>query len=56
MKSATELAAARAAEISKKLKAYGPGDEEKQTKDKSRAGIKPNSHTFTRILASESFD
>ncbi|KAL5781947.1 hypothetical protein ACOSP7_006976 [Xanthoceras sorbifolium] len=37
MKSATELAAARAAEISKKLKADGLGDEEKQTKDKSRS-------------------
>ncbi|XP_042513913.1 splicing regulatory glutamine/lysine-rich protein 1-like [Macadamia integrifolia] len=35
MKSATEIAAARAAEISKKLKADGPGIEEKDTKRKS---------------------
>lgn len=36
MKSATELAAARAAEISKKLKADGHETEEKETKTKSR--------------------
>lgn len=36
MKTATELAAARAAEISKKLKADGLGGEETQPKDKSR--------------------
>lgn len=36
MKSATELAAARAAEISKKLKADGLVGDEMQTKDKSR--------------------
>ncbi|XP_031248951.1 uncharacterized protein LOC116106767 isoform X1 [Pistacia vera] len=36
MKTATELAAARAAEISKKLKADGLGDDEKETKEKSR--------------------
>lgn len=36
MKSATELAAARAAEISKKLKADGLVDEDKETKQKSR--------------------
>lgn len=36
MKSATELAAARAAEISKKLKPDGLGDEEKEAKRKSR--------------------
>lgn len=36
MKSATELAAARAAEISKKLKAEGFGIEEKETDKKSR--------------------
>ncbi|XVE62350.1 hypothetical protein DITRI_Ditri06bG0111100 [Diplodiscus trichospermus] len=37
MKSATELAAARAAEISKKLKADGLVSEEKETKSKSRS-------------------
>lgn len=37
MKSATELAAARAAEISKKLKADGLVDEEKETKQNSRS-------------------
>lgn len=37
MKSATELAAARAAEISKKLKADGPESEEKDTNPKSRS-------------------
>ncbi|XP_022733356.1 uncharacterized protein LOC111287238 isoform X2 [Durio zibethinus] len=37
MKSATELAAARAAEISKKLKADGLVTEEKETKSKSRS-------------------
>lgn len=37
MKSATELAAARAAEISKKLKADGLVDEDKETKQKSRS-------------------
>ncbi|GAV58977.1 Filamin domain-containing protein/RRM_6 domain-containing protein [Cephalotus follicularis] len=37
MKSATELAAARAAEISKKLKADGFDVEEKETKEKSRS-------------------
>lgn len=36
MKSATELAAARAAEISKKLKVDGIGIEETETKEKSR--------------------
>lgn len=36
MKTATELAAARAAEISKKLKADGVEIEEKETKEKSR--------------------
>lgn len=36
MKSATELAAARAAEISKKLNPDGVGTEEKETKQKSR--------------------
>ncbi|QHN97380.1 Dynamin-related protein 3A [Arachis hypogaea] len=36
IKSATELAAVRAAEISKKLKADGPKIEEKETKQKSR--------------------
>lgn len=36
MKSATELAAARAAEISKKLKADGLGGDETETKEKSR--------------------
>lgn len=36
MKSATELAAARAAEISKKLKVDGIGNEETETKEKSR--------------------
>lgn len=39
MKSATELAAARAAEISKKLKADGLVDEEKEPKRKSRYTI-----------------
>ncbi|KAG2726444.1 hypothetical protein I3760_01G113300 [Carya illinoinensis] len=37
MKSATELAAARAAEISKKLKPDGLGDEEKEANRKSRS-------------------
>ncbi|KAK7318960.1 hypothetical protein RJT34_03669 [Clitoria ternatea] len=37
MKSATELAAARAAEISKKLNPDGLGNEEKETKQKSRS-------------------
>ncbi|KAJ7979189.1 RNA recognition motif (RRM)-containing protein [Quillaja saponaria] len=37
MKSATELAAARAAEISKKLGTDGVGNEEKETKRKSRS-------------------
>ncbi|KAK7400084.1 hypothetical protein VNO78_11284 [Psophocarpus tetragonolobus] len=37
MKSATELAAARAAEISKKLNPDGLGSEEKETKPKSRS-------------------
>ncbi|KAF5727426.1 Dynein alpha chain flagellar outer arm [Tripterygium wilfordii] len=37
MKSATELAAARAAEISKKLKADGFGTEEKEIREKSRS-------------------
>ncbi|OIW00579.1 hypothetical protein TanjilG_14805 [Lupinus angustifolius] len=41
MKSATELAAARAAEISKKLKADGVGIEEKETKEKSRSPSPP---------------
>ncbi|KAK9288610.1 hypothetical protein L1049_017069 [Liquidambar formosana] len=37
MKSATELASARAAEISKKLKADGVGNEEEETNQKSRS-------------------
>uniref|UniRef100_A0A5B6ZJI3 Uncharacterized protein n=1 Tax=Davidia involucrata TaxID=16924 RepID=A0A5B6ZJI3_DAVIN len=37
MKTATELAAARAAEISKKLKADGIGNEDKETNQKSRS-------------------
>lgn len=36
MKSATDLAAARAAEISRTLKVDGPGDEDKETQRKSR--------------------
>lgn len=44
MKSATELAAARAAEISKKLKADGAGNEENEVKQKSR------SITFSKFL------
>ncbi|KAJ4969223.1 hypothetical protein NE237_015924 [Protea cynaroides] len=42
MKSATEIAAARAAEISKKLKADGVGNEEDEIKRKSRSP--PSSH------------
>lgn len=37
MKSATDLAAARAAEISRTLKVDGPGDEDKETQRKSRS-------------------
>ncbi|KAF5465055.1 hypothetical protein F2P56_015087 [Juglans regia] len=53
MKSATELAAARAAEISKKLKPDGLGDEEKEAKRKSRSPSisRPKSRSKSRSPA-----
>ncbi|XP_043708484.1 uncharacterized protein LOC122657754 isoform X2 [Telopea speciosissima] len=48
MKSATEIAAARAAEISKKLKADGVGNEEKETKRKSRSPSSPHPRSKSR--------
>ncbi|XP_028759694.1 uncharacterized protein LOC114718517 [Neltuma alba] len=48
MKSATELAAARAAEISKKLKADGHETEEKDAKQKSRSPSRGRSQSKSR--------
>ncbi|CAN1146819.1 hypothetical protein LINPERHAP2_LOCUS15508 [Linum perenne] len=48
MKSATEMAAARAAEISKKLKADGLVDEEEQTKEKSKSPSPPQARSKSR--------
>ncbi|KAK8571657.1 hypothetical protein V6N12_027735 [Hibiscus sabdariffa] len=48
MKSATELAAARAAEISKKLKADGLVTEENETKNKSRSPSTPRARSRSK--------
>ncbi|KAL5188102.1 Polyadenylate-binding protein-interacting protein 11 [Glycine soja] len=48
MKSATELAAARAAEISKKLNPDGVGSEEKETKQKSRSSSPPRGRSRSK--------
>ncbi|XP_022761863.1 uncharacterized protein LOC111307841 isoform X2 [Durio zibethinus] len=48
MKSATELAAARAAEISKKLKADGLVTEEKETNSKSRSPSTPRARSRSK--------
>ncbi|RZB96327.1 hypothetical protein D0Y65_020213 [Glycine soja] len=48
MKSATELAAARAAEISKKLNPDGVGTEEKETKQKSRSPSPPHGRSRSK--------
>ncbi|XP_077212285.1 RNA recognition motif (RRM)-containing protein [Tasmannia lanceolata] len=48
MKSATEMASARAAEISKKLKADGVGDEPKEVTQKSRSPSGPRQKSKSR--------
>ncbi|CAN0915762.1 hypothetical protein LINGRAHAP2_LOCUS29301 [Linum grandiflorum] len=48
MKSATELAAARAAEISKKMKADGLVNEEEHTKEKSKSPSPPQARSKSR--------
>ncbi|RYR16914.1 hypothetical protein Ahy_B03g061759 isoform D [Arachis hypogaea] len=55
MKSATELAAARAAEISKKLKADGPEIEEKETKQKSRSPSPPRARSRSKSRSPVSY-